>query len=99
MENDARPSAVLEGAADPLTKARVLAALLGGPLSWDDLARRVTGDGVADALDELLAGGSVRRTAGGGLALQDGRRAAALDALARDLRVGARPRHVELSTA
>jgi hypothetical protein len=83
-----RPTAVLDGATDPLTKARLLAALLGRPMSGAELERRSADDGLAAAVDELLLSGSVRRTRDGGLALDGGRRSAALDALARDLRVG-----------
>jgi hypothetical protein len=79
---------VLDGVADPLTKARLLAALLGRPMSGPELDRRSADDGVAAAVDELLLAGSVRRTRDGGLALDDRRRSAALDGLARDLRVG-----------
>lgn len=88
MPTQSRPTAVLDGATDPLTKARLLAALLGRPLSGAELERRCADDTVAAAVDELLLSGSVRRTRDGGLALDGGRRTAALDALAHDLRVG-----------
>lgn len=80
-------SAVLTGAADPLTKARLLAALIGGPMDPAQAERWLTAHDAAAALDELLAAGSVRRTAGGGLALHARRRDAALSALADELRV------------
>ncbi|WP_282944200.1 hypothetical protein [Cellulomonas endometrii] len=85
----ARPgtSPVLAGSAAPLTQARLLAALLAGPMPGEEVDRWVRrNDGVA-AVDALLAAGSVRRTAGGGLALDGRRRSAALDALARDLQL------------
>lgn len=80
-------SAVLSGAADPLTKARLLAALLGRPMSGPDLDRWVRDNDGVDAVDELLVAGSVRRTAGGGLSLDGYRRGSALSALARDLQL------------
>lgn len=86
MPTQSRPTAVRDGATDPLTTARLLAALLGRPLSGPELARRCADDAVAVAVDELLRSGSVRRTRDGGLALDGGRRSAALDALAHDLR-------------
>lgn len=88
MPTQPRPTAVLDGATDPLTKARLLAALLGRPLSGSELDRRADADGVRAAADELVLSGSVRRTPDGGLELDPRRRSAALDALARDLRVG-----------
>lgn len=89
MPTQPRPTVVLDGAADPLIKARVLAALLAGPLPGAALGRAVDGAGVPEAVDELVAAGSVRRTADGGLALDPHRRATALEALVRDLRAGA----------
>lgn len=88
MPTPSRTTAVLDGAVDPLTKARLLAALLGRPMSGPELDRRCRTDGVAAAVSELVLAGSARRTRDGGLELDPGRRSAALDALARDLRVG-----------
>lgn len=82
-----RPSAVLQGSADPLTKARLLAALLPGPLGPEAARAWVDRHLAAAAVDELVHAGSVRRTAGGGLALDPRRNASALTALARDLGV------------
>jgi hypothetical protein len=79
---------VLGGTTDPLTKARLLAAVLGRPMSGAELDRRARVDGVADAVDELVLAGSVRRTPDGGIELDPRRRTAALDALARDLGAG-----------
>jgi hypothetical protein len=73
--------------ADPLAKARLLAAMLTRPLSGPELDRRCGEPGVPEAVDELVLSGSARRTADGGLALDGPRRSAALDALARDLRL------------
>lgn len=87
METVLSTSAVLSGAADPLTKARLLAALLGRPMSAPDLHRWVRDNDGAEAVDELLHAGSVRRHAGGGLALDTRRRGSALSALARDLQL------------
>ncbi|MFF1529066.1 hypothetical protein [Cellulomonas sp. NPDC058312] len=80
-------SAVLTGTAPPLTKARLLAALLPGAMSAADARTWVDRHQGVDAVAELVAAGSVRRTADGGLALDHGRRASALGALDRDLRV------------
>jgi hypothetical protein len=77
----------VEAAADPLTKARLLAALLARPMSGPEVDRWVRRNDAAGAVDALLATGSVRRTPGGGLALDRRRRTAALGALARDLQV------------
>ncbi|HYQ77363.1 hypothetical protein [Cellulomonas sp.] len=88
MPTQSRPGAALDGATDPLTKARMLAVLLGRPMSAAELARRCADEGVAAAVDELLLAGSVRRTRDGGLALEDRRHSVALGALARDLGVG-----------
>jgi len=85
VETAIRTSAVLRGTADPLTKARLLAALLGGAMDASARARWVEQHDGAAAVDELLAAGSVRATRGGGLALRTARHDAALDALARDL--------------
>jgi hypothetical protein len=87
METVLATSAVLAGTADPLTKARLLAALLGRPMSRPDLDRWVQENDADDALDELLHAGSVRRDAGGGLALDTRRRGSAFTALARDLQL------------
>lgn len=87
METVLGTSAVLTGSSDPLTKARLLAALLGGPMSGADLRRWVHDNDASAAVDELLAGGSVRPTAGGGLALEVRRHGSALSALARDLQL------------
>lgn len=73
------------GTVDPLTRARVLAALLPGPMSGAELARRSADAGVPEAVDALVHAGSVRRTGDGGLALDRRRHSAALTALARDL--------------
>lgn len=81
-------SAVRTGTADPYTKARLLAALLGRPMSETDLQRWVQEHDGADAVDEMLVAGSVRRTAGGGLALDTRRRLSAFSALRRDLQLG-----------
>ncbi|VTR77448.1 hypothetical protein [Cellulomonas hominis] len=80
-------SPVLAGSAAPLTQARLLAALLARPMPGEELDRWVRRNDGAGAVDALLAAGSVRRTAGGGLALDGRRRSTALDALARDLRL------------
>jgi hypothetical protein len=80
-------SPVHEATPDPLTKARLLAAVLARPMSGPELDRWVQRNDAAEAVDALLAAGSVRRTAGGGLALDRRRRTAALSALARDLQV------------
>lgn len=93
METVLGTSAVLAGTADPLTKARLLAALLGRPMSRPDLDRWVQDNAAAEALDELLLAGSVRWDAGGGLALDTRRRSSALSALARDLQLQRRPQH------
>ncbi len=87
METDLGTSAVLAGTADPLTKARLLAALLGRPMSRADLDRWVRENTAAEALDELLHAGSVRWAGDGSLALDARRRGSALSALARDLQV------------
>lgn len=73
--------------ADPLAQARLLAAMLSRPLSGTELARRSAEPGVPEAVDALVLAGSARRTPDGGLALDGPRRSAALDALARDLRL------------
>ncbi|MCG7286712.1 hypothetical protein MHY85_12110 [Cellulomonas sp. ACRRI] len=91
MPTQSRPAAVLDGTTDPLTKARLLAAVLGRPMSGAELDRRTRTAGVADAVDELVLSGSVRRTPDGGLELDPRRRTAALDALARDLGAGDAP--------
>jgi hypothetical protein len=80
-------SAVLSGRSDPLTKARLLVALLGGPLSPSAARDWEAEHDAADAVTELLAAGSVRRTAGGGLALDARRHDTALAGLAADLRL------------
>lgn len=87
METVLGTSAVLTGTADPLTKARLLAALIGRPMSRPDLDRWVRDNAAAEALDELLHAGSVRWDGGGGLALDTRRRGSALSALARDLQL------------
>jgi hypothetical protein len=81
------PHPLLAGAADPVTKARLLAALLPHPMTALDLDRWVRRNDAADALDELLAAGSVRRTTTGGLALIPGRQRTALAGLQRDLQL------------
>ncbi|GIG35005.1 hypothetical protein [Cellulomonas pakistanensis] len=75
--------------ADPLPRARLLAAMLGRPLTGAELERRGAEDGVPEAVEALVLSGAARRTPDGGLALDRRRRSDALDALARDLRVGA----------
>lgn len=92
METDLDVRTPLDGsgtvrAADPLAKARLLAAMLTRPLSGVELARRSAEAGVREAVDELVLSGSARRTADGGLALDGPRRSAALSALARDLQL------------
>lgn len=86
METVLETSAVLTGSADPLTKARLLAALIVRPMSTPDLERWVRENDAASALDELLHAGSVRRESGG-LALDSRRHGSALSALARDLQL------------
>lgn len=81
-------SAVLTGAGDPYTKARLLLALLGRPMSGTDLQRWVQEHDGASAVDEMLAAGSVRPITGGGLALDTRRRTSAISALRRDLQLG-----------
>lgn len=90
METDQDVRTLLRGsgtrpAADPLARARLLAAMLSRPLSGPELARRLGEPGVPEAVDDLVLAGSARRTADGGLALDGPRRSAALGALARDL--------------
>lgn len=92
METDLDVRTLLDGttippAVDPLAKARLLAAMLSRPLSGPELTRRSAEPGVPEAVDALVLAGSARRTSDGGLALDGPRRSAALDALARDLRL------------
>ncbi|WP_454048620.1 hypothetical protein [Cellulomonas sp. Marseille-Q8402] len=70
---------------DGRTRARLLAAMLSRPLTGTELGRRSEEPGVPAAVASVLRTGSARRTADGGLALDDRRRSAALGALARDL--------------
>ena len=72
--------------APAVTRARLLASLFGRAMSRGELARWVEENDTADAVEDLVTAGSVRRTRDGGLALHERRRDAALIALARDLR-------------
>lgn len=87
MQTARGKSSVVEGSSDPLTTARLLAVLLGRPMTAPDLRRWVRDNDAADVVDELLAAGAVCRTGRGGLALDCRRQGAALSALAHDLRL------------
>jgi hypothetical protein len=83
------------GPGDLVTRYRLLARLLGGPLSGAEAERWIRKHEAEEAVVWLQAAGRLRRIADDGLALQPDRLATAMDAMTRDLSRqggGARPR-------
>ncbi|TKR27311.1 hypothetical protein FA014_01015 [Cellulomonas hominis] len=71
--------------AEPLMKAELLASVFTRPMTATDLQHWIQRGGSWSAVDELIAGDSVKRTRDGGLRIKRPRHRYALDALQRDL--------------